>query len=526
MAEVMPGGEMQRDRRIFVLVVALLLALYLLLAALRIDSGDGATIYQVTRALLTGRGFAIPAPSPGAVVVDAFSEPIPPERLRGGGPYGAWGVDGRYYAQYGVGQSLLAVPLYLLGQAVYRMTGWGTEEFVTQAAVMLLNPLVLALMGGVLYMLARGLGYPPGAAVGVALVTGLATPLWWYSKTFFSEPLIALALVVAIWAAVCGAAVGWLVCGVALGMAVLVKPVAIVVAPAFLVYAWVLGNSKSRWQALRLVAGPLAVGVIGVALYNWVRFGSPLDTGYRTAAWDVPPWIGFYGLLLSPGKGLLWYCPPLALGVAGCVPLARKHPRAATLMGSIGLSYSLVHAILNHWHGGGPPWGPRYIVPVIPLLVLPAAEWFQRLPRCAWGRLAMALLLALGLIVQIPAVLVNPARALQALYDRSASPTEYTLRMLYRPADSPLAGQWRSLLEVAALMRDGAARAMVTDLGRQTAVQSGIVEAVGLLSFNAFDLWPVLWGLLGAPPAPMLTVEAVLGGLAVWTAWRLCKETR
>ncbi|HIE38324.1 MAG TPA: hypothetical protein EYP77_04510, partial [Anaerolineae bacterium] len=188
------------------LVVLLLFSLYLLLASLRIGSGDGETIYQVTRALVEGRGFAIPSPPPDAVVVDPFGEPIPPERLRGGGPYGAWGADGRYYAQYGAGQPLLAASLYLLGRRVYRLTGWGTEGFVTRAAVALLNPLVLALAGGLLYRLARRLDYGREAAVATALITALATPLWVYSKTFFSEPLVTLMLVAAVLAALAGEA--------------------------------------------------------------------------------------------------------------------------------------------------------------------------------------------------------------------------------------------------------------------------------------------------------------------------------
>jgi hypothetical protein len=514
------------DRWIAFLVTLFLLLVYLIVAALRIDSGDGGAIYQVTRSLVEGRGFAIPPPPPGAVVVGPFSEPIPPEHLHGGGPYGAWGRDGRYYAQYGVGQSLLALPFYLFGCAWYRLTGWGTEGFLTRAAVTLLSPLALSLTGGALYRLARRLKYGPGAAVGVAVAAGLATPLWVYSKTFFSEPLMALALTVVMLAALRGgegATGAWITCGAVLGMAVLVKPVALVIVPALLVYAaW---RRDDRWRALVLVAAPLAVGVAGVALYNWARFGSPLDAGYRTAAWNVPPWVGLAGLLLSPGKGLLWYCPPVVLGLAGFVPLARRRPHAAALVGSICIPYSLVHAIFNHWHGGA-PWGPRYIVPIIPLLILPVAEWLQSPPRRAWLQLTLAATLAAGLIVQIPAVLVHPARALQSLYDRSASPTEYTLRMLYRPADSPLVGQWRSLLEVAALMRDPVSRAAVVEMARSATVEAGssqdpLTDAAGYLAFNAFDLWPVYWVLLGAPLAPLLAVEGALAALAGWIAWRL-----
>ena len=521
------------DRRVVTFLVVFLFLVYLLLSSLRIGSGDGETIYQVTRSFVEGRGFAIPAPDPDAVVVDAFGEPIAPEELRGGGPYGARGSDDRYYAQYGVGQSLLAVPFYLLGLGVYRMTGWGTEGFVTRSAVMLLNPLVLALLGGVLYRLARRLGYGKGAAVGVALVVCLATPLLVYGKAFFSEPLVALALSMAVLAALAGSegdTNAWVNCGAALGAALLIKSAAVVVTPAFFVFAaW---RQAGRWRAVTLLAWPLALALAGAGCYNFARFGSFLDTGYRTAAWDVPLWVGLPGFVASSGKGLLWYCPPVVLGLAGFVRMARRRPRAVLLLTGVSALYLLVHSVYNHWHGGG-AWGPRLILPIVPLLILPAAEWFQRSPRRLWARLILALLVVLGFVVQLPAILVHPARALNVLYNRSASPTEYTLRMLYRPADSPLLNQWLSLLEVSVLMRNPATRRAVIDTARTAAVRNvdvgavpwdELTETAGLLSFNAFNLWLVIWALMGVPMGLLVIVWGTLTALAVWAAWRLRRE--
>ena len=521
------------DRRVVTFLVVFLFLVYLLLSSLRIGSGDGETIYQVTRSFVEGRGFAIPAPDPDAVVVDAFGEPIAPEELRGGGPYGARGSDDRYYAQYGVGQSLLAVPFYLLGLGVYRMTGWGTEGFVTRSAVMLLNPLVLALLGGVLYRLARRLGYGKGAAVGVALVVCLATPLLVYGKAFFSEPLVALALSMAVLAALAGSegdTNAWVNCGAALGAALLIKSAAVVVTPAFFVFAaW---RQAGRWRAVTLLAWPLALALAGAGCYNFARFGSFLDTGYRTAAWDVPLWVGLPGFVASSGKGLLWYCPPVVLGLAGFVRMARRRPRAVLLLTGVSALYLLVHSVYNHWHGGG-AWGPRLILPIVPLLILPAAEWFQRSPRRLWARLILALLVVLGFVVQLPAILVQPARALNVLYNRSASPTEYTLRMLYRPADSPLLNQWLSLLEVSVLMRNPATRRAVIDTARTAAVRNvdvgavpwdELTETAGLLSFNAFNLWLVIWALMGVPMGLLVIVWGTLTALAVWAAWRLRRE--
>jgi len=519
------------SRRTFILIVLFLLSFYLSLASLHIGSGDGVIMYQVTRALVEMQSVAIPPPPPGTVVVDHWGEPIPTDRLRRGGQYGAWGVDGRYYAQYGVGQSLLAVPFYVLGRWVYQLTHWGTADFASRVGVMLLNPLVLALVGGVVYQLAQKLGYGPGAALGVALVVCLATPLWVYSKTFFSEPLVALAFVVAALAAVWGdqgSAAGWAICGAALGMAALIKPVTLAVPPAFLAYA--ASHRHRRGQALALVAGPILLAIIGVAIYNAVRFGSPLDTGYRTAAWNVPPWVGLYGLLLSPGKGLIWYCPPIVLGLAGWIPLARRQPRAAKLLVGASILYLLVHSAYNHWHGGG-AWGPRLVLPIVPLLVLPLAEWLQRPVRQNWARLALAAVLVAGFVIQLPAVLVRPARTLQSLYDRSVSPTQYTVRQLYRISDSPLVGQWQSLLEVSSLMRHAPSRAAVTQIAqaaKEGAVSpdDGLVEAAGILSFNSFDLWPVLWGMLGAPVFPLVFAELVLAGLMGWAHLQFLRQDR
>jgi hypothetical protein len=276
------------------------------------------------------------------------------------------------------------------------------------------------------------------------------------------------------------------------------------------------------------MVGPLLLGISAVAIYNTVRFGSPLDTGYRTAAWNVPPWVGLYGLLLSPGKGLFWYCPSIVLGLAGWFPLARRRPRAAKLLAGVSILYLLVHSAYNHWHGGG-AWGPRLILPIVPLLVLPLAEWLQRPVRQSWARLGLAAILVAGFVLQLPAFLVHPARTLQSLYDRSASPTQYTVRQLYRIADSPLLGQWQSLLDVSSLVRHASKRSAMIQIAQTTregalAPNDGLVEAAGILSFNSYSLWPVLWGMLGAPVLPLALAELVLAAIVGWAYWRLWKS--
>lgn len=511
------------DRKIARSLTLVVFVLFLLIASLRIGSGDGETIYQVTKSIIEGHGCAIPAPSPDAVVVDSWGEPISSEHLNGGGPYGAWGVDGRYYAQYGLGQSLIAVPLYVLGWGLQSITGWGTEGFVTRAAVTLISPLSLALMAGVMFRLARHLGYRQDVSVLTALIVCLATPLVVYSKTFFSEPLVSYLLSAAVLAAVradCNCTRNWMVCGCALASAMMVKPVVAAVVPVFALFAFWSG--RFRWASLLGVSLPVLIAIAGVASFNWIRFGSPLDTGYRTAAWNVLPWVGLAGLLVSPGKGLIWYCPALLLGLVGAVSLFRRNPRLIWLLAGVVSVYIVVHSAYNHWHGGG-AWGPRLILPIVPLVVFPLVALLERKYRQPGPQLAIAAVLALGLIIQLPAILVHPARTLQSLYQQSSSPTEYTQRLIYRPADSPLLGQWKSFLETAAIMRSPGIRADVVGVARAAGGEGAdsLTTAAGYLAFNVFDFWSVYWLLLGVSPGILLFTGGALVLLGCRAGWCL-----
>ena len=63
------------------------------------------------------------------------------------------------------------------------------------------------------------------------------------------------------------------------------------------------------------------------------------------------------------------------------------------------------YASFAHWDADR-SYGPRYLLPVIPLLVMPLASWFagSQRPRT---RYLLAAIVCLGVFVQLPAVLVD-----------------------------------------------------------------------------------------------------------------------
>lgn len=480
-------------------LMVILAAIYILLGNSRITSGDGETMFQVTRALAEQRHLDLPPgilPPAEATLVDTTDAQI---------PYTVVGDEGRTYSKYGLGQSLAALPLYLVGMAWRDATG---TAHAARSAVLLLNSLLTAGTAGLLLILAHDFGYSTRTGVLLALGFALCSPAWVYTHTFFSEPLVTFCLTSAALAATRFAQEGsrrWLALAAgSLGLALLTRFNAVAALPAFGLYllvAWQMLGFPShitvKLALIALVAFSLGVGLM--LWYNATRFGNLLDFGYSTANWQTPFFRGLLGLTLSPGKGILWYAPVILLGLIGFRPFARRWPHEALLCAGVPLGYLLLHSAYTHW-GGGWSWGPRLILPALPFILLPAGAILNQknLPKVA--ELGLALVLILGLMIQIPAVGGNYAHPLQQVY--AESPDEFITRILYQPRHSPLIRQWQSFFQVTANLRDDNARAQIAGLLAHTQAGDSLsltdspsealrLERQEILAFNLPDLWLV-----------------------------------
>jgi hypothetical protein len=268
-------------------------------------------------------------------------------------------------------------------------------------------PLVTAASGGLLYLASRRAfrDLPRMAAILGTLAWGLGSLAWTYGTTLFSEPLVALATIGALERLLAfrdaeaggrrelAAALGL---GLWLGLGMLARLAHGIALPifglAFLTLIWRrYGGAVTRWplRPLLALAVPLGIG-LGLTLgYNWFRFGHPLTTGYPVSlgfsigVW----WQGVIGLLVSPGRGILWYVPWLALAVLAVPRAWRLAPVATGAAGATCLLYLLIYGKWFLWHGGY-CWGPRFLVPVLPFL-----GWLAVPAAARWRRLFMALAL-------------------------------------------------------------------------------------------------------------------------------------
>jgi hypothetical protein len=118
-------------------------------------------------------------------------------------------------------------------------------------------------------------------------------------------------------------------------------------------------------------------GIIG--WYNWSRFGSITDFGYSEAPLTKSAPLNVFGLLFSPGKGLILYSPLVILGALGLPGLWRDDRNLAVALLAFFFGLTCLAATSTYW--GDEVWGPRYIVPAAWAMLVPIAWWAVTVTR-------------------------------------------------------------------------------------------------------------------------------------------------
>lgn len=381
--------------------------------------------------------------------------------------------DGREYAQYGIGQPLLAVPFYWVGAALGHVGGdafwqrvYGTAqlgprmdfkpvaaELAPRFALSWFNILLAAAMAGLVYLLCMELTGNVNASTLATLLYALGSLAWPHSRPFFSEGCAAFFIVLAWLTALRSLRAGearsfhglLAVAGAAAGFAFLVRNdsvlaypgLGLIIALPVAVQARKLGREPlAAWVAFAVPA--ILMGCVQLLL-NKLRFGGLLASGYSDQpegiAFTTPILAGLYGLLFTAGKGMFFFSPGLVLSFWGWGPLARlTQPRSRWIVWGIALAIVVplaIHAKWQNWAGGW-CWGPRHIFLIHPFFA-PAIAAFLRV---AWGPVTrifalVTLLVAMG--VQLMGSSVDFIQFHQRFFRSPGDPTAFFVQ--YDPAD-------------------------------------------------------------------------------------------
>jgi hypothetical protein len=290
-----------------------------------------------------------------------------------------------YY--FAPGAQVLAVPFVALARGFgLDMLRPGDEAAVQNVVSALLIGVDLLL----LFLVLRRLVAPPVALVitavtvfGSPLMSTLATSLW---GAGFAVPLLLLALRLVVRHATGERARLSLVVLPALAVAAfLCRPAAGFFIPALAAYVLVSRGRLSR-RALALGLAAVAFGAVA-----WPLVSPHVPAYYHPSKlWPQTPLVaGLYGVLLSPSRGLIVFCPfLLPVGLAWAVAWARGARPAAPLpreraLAACAWTWLLAHVLLTALKGnwwGGYSYGPRLLTEVLPATAV--------LTALAWRRLA------------------------------------------------------------------------------------------------------------------------------------------
>ncbi len=305
------------------------------------------------------------------------------------------GKDGKSYASYQIGQSLLYLPFFFVAKQLiafsepYSASRFGTEsnyqswlENETRRYLFLSPAFFSALSCALFFLFAIGLGYGERAAFITTLFYGFGTMVWPYSKSLLTEATQNALLLGTVYLLFLQRREGkvipkWMIlAGASFGLLLSIRAIFIALAPILAVYWYYKNQEKRLLLPLLLFGVPAGVWMIPQLIYDSVRFGNIFALGYRAAGFTTPLWIGLYGYILSPGKSFFLYAPLTLLGILGARSFFRRSPVEALLFLSIVLLVPLKYGSWWIWTGD-PAWGPRYLLVLTPFLLLPATEMVE-----------------------------------------------------------------------------------------------------------------------------------------------------
>jgi hypothetical protein len=320
---------------------------------------------------------------------------------------------GKYYAAHPFLVSAIHVPGVAIHRALKKV--WPQADQPIRAITSHLAPALLGALVCLLFVqLCLELQVGFAAATLASVVLGFSTMVAVYARSPWSEIVQTAAFLAFFIHVLRVAAVPsrrrclWL--GLCAGLLINTKLVFVLCLPGAAIFAGTRILRSHGWDRLLRSVGFASLGalpgLVMVLAYNYARTRSVFGTGYSVSegnAFGELMRVGLWGYLFSPGKSVFLYNPPLILA-ALALPYALRARSSDWLKAAFLTAFPLVllYSRLLFWNGDW-CWGPRYILFLVPIALLPAVFAYEDFLQTARHR-TMAILggvFAAGLAVQV-----------------------------------------------------------------------------------------------------------------------------
>ena len=325
-----------------------------------------------------------------------------------------------YYSDKDIGRALFAIPIYVADKAL----GF-TSDIQVDISIELMTAMISAASVVLLYRFVIFLKGTRGTALAVSLVYAFATILFSFSKTFFAHPYSAFFNLMGLFAMLVALRDDerkyLIYSGISFAIAMLMEYTNVfAIAIIFCYYLY-----KSRLKNILYLIVPFLVIASVIPMYNYAIFKDFFTTTYNhqlsygniDSIYFRADYLkeGLRGLLVSSWRGLFYYSPVLVLSIAGfCLWMFDKDEKKNRLLPIVlvlaSASVLIFYAASPAWRGGN-SYGPRYLIAVMPFIVLPMMKMIEKFKSRVVFWMIFAVLFAYSAVFAALGSFVGPAPA-------------------------------------------------------------------------------------------------------------------
>lgn len=321
-------------------------------------------------------------------------------------------ILGHYYSFFPPGASVLALPLFILGEK------WG----FAQMAVFTL-PVVYSIATMLLIMkFCSKLGLHWSAGLFAAIAFGFATNAWGYSVTFYAHVISAFFILLGLYCTVFtnswkGALLFWISYSLAVYIdfpnLFIFLPLALMQGLKFFSISEISKGILVTFKWTYLLTPFIFIFLmLGYGYYNYLHFGDPFTLsntiprvkdlkdiqesspeGGREAVGALHTrnmLEGFRSFIISTDRGLLIYTPIAFLAAFGVGAVSKKRKQTEVLLLTVPLTCLVLYTMFGDPYGGW-AFGSRYVLAVMPELMILAAVGLNRYAHNIWIKILFSL---------------------------------------------------------------------------------------------------------------------------------------
>ncbi len=320
----------------------------------------------------------------------------------------------KQYSKYQLGEVVLQIPFFLIGYFLSLIYKGIHADYITMFFTSISNCVVTALLCLVFYKFLRLFSVSDKISILVTIALGLGTFIFPFSKQGYREPIVGFCVLIGAYYIIKYKMFRLekylLFSGIAIGWACFTRIDSLYMIPPFLLYILFIKDKKRLIIKITYFFSPIVFFIIITAIINYSITKNFMDVGYGSSIFyyisfnPINILYNIYGFFFSSGKSVFLYAPVAILFFPMIYKFIRVHRNEAIFFLAIIIFNFSFYSLFKGFFMGGFCWGPRFPYSTIPFFLVPTVYYLQ---DSKIRRYIFVILLVLGILVQLPSVLVN-----------------------------------------------------------------------------------------------------------------------